>query len=326
VALALFLGGSLCTLVAQSFDVMLLGRLLQGLGSGGCFTLGTAIIFDAFAAQKAVRAINWLNSVVPFIMAAAPLLGGYLNHVFGFRSNFLAIALLVLLSFLICLFFFKESLPAEKRAPLQLRKVAADFKRTFTCLPFWTLTAVISLLFSGYMVFLSGSSVLFVMEMGVSKQQLPFYQVALLGVWLVASLTCSRALSYFGALRLKKIGAALIGTGAVLVGLAGLMAAENPLTLTVGMMLYSFGVNWVQGLYFPESMELMPDIKGVTASVLTSVRLLLTSVVVEVASSYYNATIYPLVIAIVGVIALALPLILYYEKNRRPQSTLEVQG
>ena len=36
------------TLFAESFDVMLMGRVLQGLGSGGCFTLGTAIIFDAF--------------------------------------------------------------------------------------------------------------------------------------------------------------------------------------------------------------------------------------------------------------------------------------
>lgn len=44
IALGLFLLGSLITVFAQTFEQMLLGRLLQGLGSGGCFTLGTAIL------------------------------------------------------------------------------------------------------------------------------------------------------------------------------------------------------------------------------------------------------------------------------------------
>src|SRR5580700_2993957 len=53
-ALGMFLGGSLITLFAQSLDQMIVGRILQGLGSGGCFTLGTAILFDAFQKDRAI--------------------------------------------------------------------------------------------------------------------------------------------------------------------------------------------------------------------------------------------------------------------------------
>ena len=55
---------------------MLLGRVLQGLGSGGCFTLGTAILFDVFQKEQAVMALNKINVMIPVIMAGAPMLGG----------------------------------------------------------------------------------------------------------------------------------------------------------------------------------------------------------------------------------------------------------
>ena len=98
-ALGLFFAGSLITLFAQTLDQMLWGRILQGLGSGGCFTLGTAILFDAFQKERAIKAINNLFTIIPLIMAGAPMLGGYLNQTFGFRSNFLAILFFVLVSF-----------------------------------------------------------------------------------------------------------------------------------------------------------------------------------------------------------------------------------
>ena len=45
----------------DNFKVMLVGRILQGLGSGGCFTLGTAIMFDVFDEKKAhiFKALKW---------------------------------------------------------------------------------------------------------------------------------------------------------------------------------------------------------------------------------------------------------------------------
>jgi MFS transporter, DHA1 family, multidrug resistance protein len=315
VALGMFLAGSVITLVAQTFDQMLWGRILQGLGSGGCFTLGTAIIFDAFQKNKAVQAINQLNSSVPFIMAAAPLAGGYLNQAYGFRSNFLAIALFVLLSFVICLFFFDETLPKEKRAPFQTKKILGDFKLAFTSVPFWQLTAVVSLLFAGYLVFLSGSAVLFVVEFGVSKQTFPFFQAAILGAWLVASLTCNRAITKWGTLKVKMTGTALIFLGGIGLALAAWLAPRDPYLPTSFMLFYAFGANWTMGLYFPEGMELLPDIKGITASLLTSARLLITAAVVGLASFLYNATIYPLSAVIIGTIVVILPTILLYEKR-----------
>ncbi len=316
VALSLFLAGSLMTLYAETFDAMLWGRVLQGLGSGGCFTLGTAIIFDAFKAEKAILAINRLNSTVPLIMAVAPMVGGYLNYAYGFRSNFLAIALCVMLSFAITLFFFEETLPVEKRVPFETRKVLHNFKRVSLSVPFWQTTLVVSLVFAGYLAFLACISVLFVIELGVPKELLPLFQASLLGAWVVASLTYRRALARFGAQRVKEIGTKLFLVGSAAFVLAAIVAPHNPYVLTAPMVLYAFGINWVQGLYFPEGMEIFPDIKGITASLLTSARLLLTAVVVGVASTFYNATIYPVVAVICVVTVVVYVTIIFYERRR----------
>jgi MFS transporter, DHA1 family, multidrug resistance protein len=316
VALSLFLLGSIMTLMAQSFDLMLWGRVLQGLGSGGCFTLGTAIIFDTFQEKKAIEAMNKINTIVPFLMAGAPVLGGYLNQMYGFRSNFLAIALFVCVSFFICLLFFEETLNLEGREPFKIKKILTDFKCVLKSLPFWQMILIISLLFAGYLTFLSGISVLFVMQLGVSKDHLPLYQVAILGAWLLANITSNRSIKKWKISGIKKIGSVLFVMGGVCLALTAFVSPENTYLLTASMMLYAFGVNWIQTVYFPEGMAIFPDIKGVTSSIVTSARLLITACVVGFAGYFYNDTIYPIVGVVCGVVVIIFTTVIFYERKR----------
>ncbi|MBY0529592.1 MAG: MFS transporter [Rhabdochlamydiaceae bacterium] len=316
VALIFFLAGSILTLCAQTFDQMLFGRILQGIGSGGCFTLGTAIIFDTFQKEKAITALTSLNTIIPLIMAGAPMLGGFLNNNFGFRSNFLTIVLFVLLSLILCLFLFEEPLSKDKRAPFDLATILRDFKKVLLSLAFWQITLVLSLLFGGYIAFLSGSTVLFMVEFGMSKIVFPFIQAAVLGGWVAGSLLLKRSLASLGPLKVKRFGILLCIIGALELVVAAWLTPENPYLHTLGMVLYAFGANWVVGLYFPEGMELFPEIKGIASSLLTSARLLLSAWIIGMTSALYNGTIYPLAAVIIGTVVLMLPTLFYYEKRK----------
>lgn len=316
IALALFLGGSIITLFASTFSWMLFGRVLQGLGSGGCFTLGTAVVFDAFNEEKAIKVTNKLNTIIPFIMALAPMLGGYLNYAFGFRSNFLAITLFVLSSLIICFFWFEETLTEEKRVQLNRKKLLEDFRRVFFSFYFWQISLIISLVFGGYLAFLAGISVLFVIELGVSKEALPFFQASLLGAWLCANLIFNRLLAKWGASTLKKIATFLILIGGVGISLAAYFNPLSPYTVTVFMMIYSFGANWLFGIYFPEGMQLFPDINGVSASLFSSIRLLLVAIIIGFSSYLYDKTIYPIAGLIFGLALVASFSVFLYERRK----------
>jgi DHA1 family bicyclomycin/chloramphenicol resistance-like MFS transporter len=314
-ALGLFLLGSFITLFSQDLFQMLLGRILQGIGSGGCFTLGTAIIFDAFQKERAIRACNNIFTIVPVIMAGAPLLGGYLNLMYGFRSNFLAIVILVLISFFISALFFKETLPTEKRIPLQLSSILRDFKLALTHIAFWQLTLVMSLVFAAYIAFLSGSAILFVVDFGMSKSIFPLIQGTILGGWVAGSLLLNRAIRTFGIPSVKRAGTALSIAGALTLALATLLTPTNPYLLTFPVVLFAFGANWIIGIYFPDCMELLPHIKGITSSLITSARLLIAAFVVALTSSCYNGTIYPLAAVVIVSILAVVPLLWHYEKT-----------
>jgi len=316
-ALGLFFIGSILTLFSPNFDLMLIGRVLQGLGSGGCFSLGTAIIFDVYNHQQAIQALSKINTIVPFIMAGAPMLGGYLNNEFGFRSNFLAIALCVLFSLAVSFFWFKETLPTEKRTPFHWKKILKNFARVSSNVTFWQAAGIVSLMFAGYLTFLSGVSILFVMELGVSKQSLPFYQASMLGAWLIASLTSKHAIHQFGIPKVKRIGTILFAFGVLCLALAMYFTPDNPVLLTSGMLFYAVGANWTQGIYFPEAMELFPDIRGVAASLLTSARLFITALVVGLSSRLYDSTAYPIIGVVLAVSAVILCLIYLYEKKNK---------
>lgn len=321
VALALFLIGSVISLFSQNLNQMLTGRILQGIGAGGCFTLRTAIIFDVFKKEKAISALNKFNTAIPLIRAASPMIGGYLNYSFGFRANFLLIALLVLTSFVICLFFLDETVPEEQKKPIKIFKITQDFKQLFFCLSFWQLALVTSVIYGGYIAFLSGTSILFVIELGMKKTTLSWIQAAVLGSWVIGSLTLTRSITKWGIPKIKKTGILFTVIGGLLLSLVTWIAPRDPYLLTGGMLFYTFGSNWIIGLYFPEGMETLPHIKGVAASLLTSARLLIAALVIAISGALYNATIYPLTAIVVTTVAITFTTLFYYEKRKGIEAT-----
>lgn len=314
VALGLFFIGSLMTLYTTDFSTMLIGRALQGLGSGGCFTIGTAIIFDFFPQERAMIALNKINSIVPFIMALAPMLGGYLNGAFGFRSNFIAIAILVFISLSAALFFFKETLPKERRIPFNGKTIVHDFKLVMSSIPFWQTTLSFCLIFSAYIAFLSTISVLYVTELGVHKQSIPYFQAALLGSWLIANLLFKRLIQYQGIRNIKMAGISLLALGGIGFFITAVFLPKNPYLQTVMMSIYAFGANWINGIYFPEGMSFFPDKKGTAASIMTCARLLLSALVVFTVSVLYDGTVYPIMFAITTITVIVTGMLLSYER------------
>jgi DHA1 family bicyclomycin/chloramphenicol resistance-like MFS transporter len=320
-ALTLFLLGSIVTTFAQTLNQMLIGRILQGIGSGGCFTLGTAIISDTFQKERAVKAMAMLNTIVPIVMAGAPLLGGFLNTVFGFRANFIVITSIVLLSLLICIFYLEESLPEDKRSDLHFSTLVKKFRIPLTHIAFGQLTLSMSLLFGAYISFLSGISVLYVLEFGMSQALFPLVQASMLGSWVIASQLLNRAIKKWGILTVKKRGIICFSSGVFILMFMTLLTPQNGYFLTVGMLLVAFGANWIVGLYYPEAMDMLPSMRGISAGLLTSARLLTAAFCVELSSALYNKTIYPYSLIVFICMAVAVPTLLSYEKRKEKSST-----
>ena len=76
--LALFGLGSLILAVAPSFEVLLVGRAIQGLGAGGIFPVASAVIGDTFPPEKRGPTLGLLGAVFGIAFLVGPILGGVL--------------------------------------------------------------------------------------------------------------------------------------------------------------------------------------------------------------------------------------------------------
>ncbi len=74
----LFAMGSLITITSFSFEMLLLGRAIQGIGAGGIFPVANAFIGDIFPPDKRGSALGILSSVWGLSSVLGPVLGGLL--------------------------------------------------------------------------------------------------------------------------------------------------------------------------------------------------------------------------------------------------------
>ncbi len=88
IGILLFLAGTVLCLTATSMAVLLIGRVVQGIGTAGVNPLCIAIISELFPDKERGRALGTWSSTGPATAMIAPFLGGFLVDQFGWQSVF----------------------------------------------------------------------------------------------------------------------------------------------------------------------------------------------------------------------------------------------
>ncbi|HBG23144.1 MAG TPA: MFS transporter, partial [Peptococcaceae bacterium] len=98
-----FTVGSLLAVFVTSAEVLLLTRVLQGLGSAMVFGTGVAILISVYPLQERGKALGINVAAVYLGLSIGPTVGGFLTHYWGWRSIFLATAALGVLVIILVL-------------------------------------------------------------------------------------------------------------------------------------------------------------------------------------------------------------------------------
>jgi EmrB/QacA subfamily drug resistance transporter len=88
IAGSLFILGSTLGAVAQSGDVLIAARMLQGLGAALLFPIPITAVSNAFPDGERGKAIGFLASTATLFLAAGPLLGGAISSYLSWRLIF----------------------------------------------------------------------------------------------------------------------------------------------------------------------------------------------------------------------------------------------
>ncbi|RKF13726.1 Bcr/CflA family efflux MFS transporter [Alginatibacterium sediminis] len=95
---------------SNSFPMIVLGRFIQGLGTGCCAVLARALIRDSYSGKQLPTALAYIAMVASFTPIVAPVIGGFINHHFGWISIFVLLLSYLVTVWLILFVRFEETM------------------------------------------------------------------------------------------------------------------------------------------------------------------------------------------------------------------------
>ena len=124
VALSLYALASVGCAAATNFPMLLLFRAIQGLVAGAGQIIGRAIVRDRYHGTEAQRLMSMITMIFGLGPAAAPIIGGWVHALLGWRAVFATMAVLGLTLLLLTARRLPETHPPERRTPLRIERLA----------------------------------------------------------------------------------------------------------------------------------------------------------------------------------------------------------
>ncbi len=114
-AILLFVIGLAVSGFAVNFPMMMVGRVLQASGGGMLTSMAQVIILSIFPAEKKGTAMGWYGLSIGAAPVIAPTLAGILVDTVGWRMIFFLAMIIMIVSFIYCLFVMADVLDTEKK-------------------------------------------------------------------------------------------------------------------------------------------------------------------------------------------------------------------
>ena len=303
-----FIIASIICITTRNFEMMLFGRVLQGIGLSSPRTMSTAIVRDSYSGDHMAKILSVVTMTFILVPVIAPMLGQFLLSHFGWHSIFT-----VNLAFgSIIIFWFWRRQPETLHENYQKSFRFSNFK-SGTITFFRIKSAVIYTLLSGlitgsFMVYLSTSQQIFQVQ----------YELGDLFPYIFGSLAVTIGLSTFlnsaivirfGMWNLVHIALIAFVINSLIYVILFWSGVNPPLELLMVFLMIQFAsVAFLFGNYKALAMQPMGHIAGIGAALNGFISTLMAVPIANYIGSFIKTSVLPLFIGffVTGMIGLVL--------------------
>ena len=293
---AIYVTGAVAAWASQSLEVLLLSRILQGLGASAPRIVSIAIMRDLFSGRIMARMMSLAMMIFTIFPAFAPLIGQGIIALSDWRGIFLAFVLFAAVAMLWLVVRLAETLPREARRPFRFPQLMGAVKE-MVAHPTVRLSIIVQTLCLG---------LLFTMLVMVQpvyddvfdrSEEFPtlFAIIALIAG--SASLLNAALVVRLGMRRMViwSLGIQALWSGTMLI--IGLVSLPDTLAFAL-FMIWQCSVFFIAGTTLGNlnaiAMEPMGHIAGMAASVIGGISTVLAAAIASVVGQFFDGTIVPL--------------------------------
>ncbi|MDP4607719.1 MAG: multidrug effflux MFS transporter [Burkholderiaceae bacterium] len=317
--LALYMVGAVVCLLSHSMGVMLLGRVIQGLGAAGPVVSVVSIVRDKFQGREMAKVLSLVMMI--FIMAPvlAPALGQGLMWLAQWRVIFAFFVLYALCVGAWVWLALDETLPPSQRVPWRVATIWHGAKHVVGHPQTLRYAVAMGLVFGSFIGYLTSTQQIFQVQYQVGSIFVVYFGLQALGFG-VSSLLNSRWVETLGMRYLVMRG--LVALVAIGVGMATLSAFMTvPFAVFFGFGLVAlFCIGLLFGNLNALAMEPMGHIAGTAAAIIAAIANVISLTVGTVVGQLYNGTLVPVALGFASLGGTALWLVWRAEQHKPPQA------
>lgn len=169
VAVGLFAVASAGCTLATRIEHLWFWRAMQGMTAGAGIVISRAIVRDLYDGAPAQRLMSQITMMFALAPAIAPVIGGWLQMFFGWRSVFAFLVVSTAALWLACWKLLPETLPLEKRQSLRPAYLGATYWKVMSSPAFLSVCAAVSLNFAGFFIYVLSAPVFLMTHLGVPE-------------------------------------------------------------------------------------------------------------------------------------------------------------
>ncbi len=241
----MFLGSLICVFAAN-INTLIIGRLVQGLGAGACAALWRSTFRDIFTGDDLAKYGSYLTVFIMFIVPVAPALGGYLQHYFGWRANFIFMATYALIALAVLQYGFQETNQHHHRDKLAWKFICTTFKTLLSSRIFMLMTICTFLTYGAFFAWFTTGSVLLIHLAGLSPVEFGWFSLFGGGAaYAAAGILNGKFVKKFGAKKMLRFGWLTMILSGILLLLGYFLFKVNAWAIMVPIILFYFGSTFI---------------------------------------------------------------------------------
>ncbi len=306
---------SLLATMAPTFDMLILARIGQGLGSACTRVLAVSIVRDRYEGRTMARVMSFSFLVFLGVPILAPSIGQLIMLVGPWRWIFAGLGLVGVGLMVWASLRLPETMKPEDRLPIQFSRLVSAYKTALTDRTAMGYTLAMTAITGALFGFINSSQQIFA-DVFHAEAIFPAVFALIAGGIAVASLVNARLVVALGSRKISHT--ALIGFTSIagIHALVTLTGHESIWTFAILQTLTMFCFGMIAGNFGAMAMETMGRIAGTAASIQGFISTIIGSLLGFAIGQQFNGTVTPMAVGFTVMGLIALGCVLYAERGR----------